>query len=53
MPDWNWQKLKQHCESELLTNMPKRKVCLCQWDYIFSCNENENDNRKIDHINKT
>ena len=24
-----------------------------QWGYIFNCNENENDNSKIDHINKT
>ena len=24
-----------------------------QWDYIISCNQNENDNGKIDHINKT
>ena len=23
-----------------------------QWDYIISCNQNENDNGKIDHINK-
>ena len=33
--------------------MQKKQVCLFQWDYMISCNENENDNGKIDHINKT
>ena len=33
--------------------MSKKHVLLSQWDYIISCNENENDNEKIDHINKT
>ena len=32
--------------------MSKKQVCLCQRDYIFNCNENENVNGKIDHINK-
>ena len=33
--------------------MSKMQVCLCQWDYIIKCNENENDNEKLDRINKT
>ena len=33
--------------------MSKKQVCLLQWDYLTSCTENENDNGKIDHINKT
>ena len=33
--------------------MSKKQVCLYQWDYMINCNENENDNCKIDHINKT
>ena len=46
-------KAKQYPEAELLTNMSKRQICLCQWDYIFNCNENENQNGKMDHMNKT
>ena len=46
-------KAKQHPDSELLTNMSKKHVCLYQWDYMINCNENENDNGKVDHINKT
>ena len=30
--------------------MSIKRVCLCQRDYIFNCNEN--DNGKIYHINK-
>ena len=33
--------------------MPKKQVCLYQWDNMINCNGNENDNDKIDHINKT
>ena len=33
-------------------NMPRKQVCLYQWDYRINCNENENDNGKIDHINR-
>ena len=43
----------QHPEAELLGNMSKKQVFLSQWDYIINCNENENDNEKTDHINKT
>ena len=32
--------------------MSEKRVCLCQWDYIFNFNEDENDNGKIDCINK-
>ena len=32
--------------------MSEKRVCLCQWDYIFNFNENKNDNGKIDRINK-
>ena len=32
--------------------MLKNQVCLCQSHYMISCNENEYDNGKIDHINK-
>ena len=39
--------------AELLTNMSKKRVCLLQWDYMINCNENENHNGKIYHINKT
>ena len=34
-------------------NMFKKYVFLFQWDYKTNCNENENNNGKIDHINKT
>ena len=33
--------------------MSKKQVCMCQWDNMINCNENENDNYKIDYINKT
>ena len=33
--------------------MYKKHVCLYQWHYVINCNENENANDKIDHINKT
>ena len=46
-------KTRQNPEFEILTNMSKRQFCLCHWDYIFNCNENENFSGKIDHINKT
>ena len=36
-------KSKQHPEAEFLTNMPKKQVSLCQWDYAFNFNENENE----------
>ena len=39
--------------AELLANMSKKHVFLSLWDYIINFNENENDNEKIDHINKT
>ena len=48
-----WAKAKQHPEAELLTNMPKTQVCLYHLDYMINCNENKNDNGKIDHMNKT
>ena len=32
--------------------MSKKQVCLYQWDFMVNCNEKENDNGKIDHINK-
>ena len=32
--------------------MSEKRVCLCQWDYIFNCNENENGNGNIDHVYK-
>ena len=32
--------------------MSEKRVFLCQWDHIFNCNENKNDNRKVDHVNK-
>ena len=35
------------------TFLYKKQVCLYQWDYMINCNENENNNGKIDHINKT
>ena len=44
-----WAKTKQHPQAELLINMSKKQVCLYQWDYVINCNENENDNGKIDH----
>ena len=46
-------KTKQHPEVELLTNMCKKQVCLYQWDFMINCYENENDNGKVDHLNKT
>ena len=46
-------KAKQHPETEILTNMSKKQLCLCQWDDIFNCIENENDSGKVDHVNKT
>ena len=48
-----YAKAKQHPEAELLTNMSKKQVCLYQWGYMINCNENENDNSKIVHVNKT
>ena len=36
---------------QLLANMSEKQVCLYQWDHLINCNEN--DNWKIDHINKT
>ena len=33
--------------------MSKRQVCLCQRDHTFNCNENENDDGKIDDKDKT
>ena len=45
--------MKQHPEAELLTSMSKKQVFLCQWDYRINCNENENDNKETDHVNKT
>ena len=33
--------------------MSTKQVFQRQWDYRLNCNENENDNEKIDHINKT
>ena len=32
--------------------MFKKEVCLFQLDYMINCIQNENDNAKIDHINK-
>ena len=32
--------------------MSKKQIFLFQWDYMINCNENENDNRKINHVNK-
>ena len=49
----NQAKAKQHPEAELLTNMSKKQVFMWQWDYMINCIENENDNEKTDHINKT
>ena len=46
-------KTKQHPEAELLANMSKKQVCLYQWDFMINCYENENDNGKVDHLNKT
>ena len=44
---------KQHPETELLTNMFKKQVFLYQKNYMISCDVNQNDNGKRDHINKT
>ena len=33
--------------------MSKKQGCLYQRDYKINWNKNENDNYKIDHINKT
>ena len=30
----------------------QKKSFLFQWDYMTNCYENENDNGKMDHINK-
>ena len=46
-------KTKQHPEAELLANMSKKQICLYQWDFMINCYENENDNDKVDHLNKT
>ena len=32
-------------------NMSKKELFLFQWVYMINCNEN--DNGKVDHINKT
>ena len=39
--------------AELLMHMSKKQVFLCQWDYMINCNEDENDNEKTSHVNKT
>ena len=44
-------KFKQHSEAELETNISEKQVCQYQWDYMSNCNEN--DNGKVDHLNKT
>ena len=49
----NEAKAEQQPEAELLTNMSKKQVFMCQWIYMIICNENKNDNEKTDHINKT
>ena len=49
----NETKAKQHPEAELLIKMFKKQVFLFQWNYMINCNENDNDNGTIDHINKT
>ena len=36
-------------EAELLINMFKKQACLYQWDYMINCNDNENDNGRVDH----
>ena len=48
-------KNKQKLGSTLRLNFRRTclKVCLFQLDYMINCNENENDNGKLDHINKT
>ena len=33
--------------------MCEKQVFSFQWDYIINCNENVNDNGKLDHTNKT
>ena len=33
--------------------MSKKQVCLYQWDYMINWNKNENDNDKVDQLNKT
>ena len=33
--------------------MSKKQLCLWQWDDIFNCIENDNDNGKVYHLNKT
>ena len=33
--------------------MSKKQVCLFRWDYVTNCNENKNDDGKINPINKT
>ena len=32
--------------------MSKKQICLYQWHYMINCNENENDDGKIDYIKK-
>ena len=44
--------VKQHPEDERLASMYRKNVCLFQCHYMISWNENENDNSKIDQINK-
>ena len=44
-------KTKQHPGADILANMSKKQVCLYQWDYMINWKENDND--KIDQINKT
>ena len=48
----NQANVKQHPEDERLASMSRKKVCLFQWNYMINWNENENDNSKIDQINK-
>ena len=32
--------------------MSKEQIFLFQWDYMINCNENDNCNGKLGHINK-
>ena len=48
----NQANAKQHPEDERLASMSRKKVCQYQWHYMINWNENENDNSKIDQINK-
>ena len=36
----------QHPEPELLTNMSKQQVRMCQWDYIINSNKNLKKKKK-------